>query len=1103
MHKTSFKVPHLKGYIDLALLRLLIVFSFLLFSQEKIYAQLPTFTLNIAATNQTCFGNGSIAFSVTGANPAATITYAVYKMPDLATVVSISNPTVGLQSGTYQVVATQTLGADSNSQTATVEILDSTTPFEYDVTSQAIDCGASHNITVNIISGIAVSYEIFQGPILYPNQTSPTFTNAVPGVYNIRVYDNCGVGSVKTYTVLSTSTQIDIEDGLIVGEIPTCSTLTASNALSSESGSLNYPLTITYTIYPPDGTASYNITQTVNSGLPNSHIATQVMPSFAAQEFQYDIVVVDNCGGVFIKSGNTIKSLLSASLGTSVALCGTYFLKLNVRGFVAPYNVAFTASPSGFNPSNFNVNYPTFTSNNNSFGTATNGVPFGIYTVVVTDGCGNTATSTINVEEIPAIPRASFIPLLGCESYKSKVTVQIPGYTITNAIITSAPAGFGFALPYNVNSLINGQGRVVIPELSNGVYVIVLTDNCGNTYPPFTFTVPDLVTKVIGTSRPDCSANGLSSVRLSGEAVEITSVIMMTAPASYTANALPYNVSANINVDGNFYMSNLPAGSYTFKVIDNCNYENLVTVVLVDYRIDSNSLEVIPQCGSFKLLFNHVTNAGLPRYWLQRFDPIDGTWEHPAFGTPYPENTLPNEYNSQEIQPNALTLNLTQVGLFRIIKSFESFQNGNSQSKFCWEVLEEFTFDGEFKITDIFKLTCGGQIADVKIVTNGVAPLIFRITNKNGVPFVIENGNNNIFAALEIGFYNFSVEDACGVIKVGSFDISEIPALVTADNPPNMVECDDQSNDGVAVFDLTSQIPEIIGDQLLSDLTISYFLTEANAEDEVNPIANPASFSSSTGQNIFVRVLHSGGCFEIATFKLIINPSPQMTIDSESPICVDGTTVLSAAPGFSSYQWSTGQVSRQITVSTPGMYSVEVTNNYSTGACSSTFSINVVPSAPPTILNVVATDWTDNQNTITVSLENPNSGAYVFSLDNINFQTSNIFTGLTAGVYHVYVKDENGCGDDEREVYILSYPKYFTPNDDGTHDYWRVRFSELEPLMETYIYDRYGKLITVFTPDSPGWDGKFNGKRLFATDYWFVVKRQDGRELKGHFALKR
>ncbi|WP_291132381.1 T9SS type B sorting domain-containing protein [Flavobacterium sp. UBA7682] len=57
--------------------------------------------------------------------------------------------------------------------------------------------------------------------------------------------------------------------------------------------------------------------------------------------------------------------------------------------------------------------------------------------------------------------------------------------------------------------------------------------------------------------------------------------------------------------------------------------------------------------------------------------------------------------------------------------------------------------------------------------------------------------------------------------------------------------------------------------------------------------------------------------------------------------------------------------------------------------------------------------------------------------------------------------------------------------------------------MEFCIINRYGKLIIIFKGLDFGWDGTLNGKLLFADDYWFVVKRQDGKEFKGHFSLLR
>ncbi|MFT3794913.1 T9SS type B sorting domain-containing protein [Flavobacterium sp.] len=83
------------------------------------------------------------------------------------------------------------------------------------------------------------------------------------------------------------------------------------------------------------------------------------------------------------------------------------------------------------------------------------------------------------------------------------------------------------------------------------------------------------------------------------------------------------------------------------------------------------------------------------------------------------------------------------------------------------------------------------------------------------------------------------------------------------------------------------------------------------------------------------------------------------------------------------------------------------------------------------------------------------------------------------------------------------YPKYFTPNGDGYHDTWNIILSSTEPDMEIEIYDRYGKIITGFLGKSAGWDGTLNGKELPSSDYWFTVKRQSGKEFKGHFTLKR
>ena len=69
---------------------------------------------------------------------------------------------------------------------------------------------------------------------------------------------------------------------------------------------------------------------------------------------------------------------------------------------------------------------------------------------------------------------------------------------------------------------------------------------------------------------------------------------------------------------------------------------------------------------------------------------------------------------------------------------------------------------------------------------------------------------------------------------------------------------------------------------------------------------------------------------------------------------------------------------------------------------------------------------------------------------------------------------------------------------------WIGRFiKEKETNLKVIVYDRYGKTMASFDANSLGWNGTYNGQLMFSDDYWFVVYRQDGREHRGHFTLKR
>ena len=83
----------------------------------------------------------------------------------------------------------------------------------------------------------------------------------------------------------------------------------------------------------------------------------------------------------------------------------------------------------------------------------------------------------------------------------------------------------------------------------------------------------------------------------------------------------------------------------------------------------------------------------------------------------------------------------------------------------------------------------------------------------------------------------------------------------------------------------------------------------------------------------------------------------------------------------------------------------------------------------------------------------------------------------------------------------------FTPDGDGTNDFWYPL--EVEPYhnIKVYIFDRYAREITKFRGVQQGWDGMYEGKPLPAGDYWYTIYYNElsgeEKKLMGHFTLYR
>ena len=343
------------------------------------------------------------------------------------------------------------------------------------------------------------------------------------------------------------------------------------------------------------------------------------------------------------------------------------------------------------------------------------------------------------------------------------------------------------------------------------------------------------------------------------------------------------------------------------------------------------------------------------------------------------------------------------------------------------------------------------------------------------------------------------VENSFGCFKVSEITLQISNNTIPAQNP--IPTCDrDEKQDGLYQFDLNSEVSPQLLSGLPAGLTLNYFLSGNDAVTETNPLPNIFSNTTPFNQILYARAINGSDCYGIIPITLIVNTFDPPNFENETQYLCKGDQIdLTVNTGFNSYLWSTGDTSNSIKITTAGDYSVTVKD---VNGCEKTKTFKIVASEPATITGTVVKDFSANENTVLV--EYTGIGNYEFSLDGIVFQDEPLFTRVSPGIFNAVIRDKNGCGlSNSYLFYVIDYPRFFTPNDDGYNDTWYIKNLDQLPKCTISIFDRYGKFLKEMDPNANGWTGRFNGQPLPADDYWFTIVFIDGRVVKGHFSLKR
>ena len=676
-------------------------------------------------------------------------------------------------------------------------------------------------------------------------------------------------------------------------------------------------------------------------------------------------------------------------------------------------SISITISSSGTTCGYSNGSFTVFASGGTPpYMYSENGYPFqsgavfselapGTYQVIVKDLTGQTDTASItlnNTYPAPSLGLLSYVNPTSCTGQDGSVTLQASGGT--------PPYTYSF-------DGVNFQSSSTFTNLPAAPfnYSFFVKDANGCTYPyhiPF-FGASCNLSFGLGYSSLLCTNNGWLIIgNLSGG----------TPPYEYSIDGVNYQSSGNFNNFGpgilNIYFKDSKGvlAVYAIQIFYGCNLSLLVNAISTDAT-----------CGVNDGSINVTVNNGTAPYQYS----VDGI----NFQTSNVFNGLvPGNYTIYVTDSNATQGMLSGVIINNNCPTVSLTKTDDTCGKNNGTITAtgsggaspyQYSIDGvNFQTSNIFSgLVAGidtitikdanGFTSNAAIVINNVCVSVSAITSNstcsqsngsitvtgsNGtVPYRysidgINFQTSNIFNGLAQGTYNITVKDFTGITGADSVTINNTPGpqintAVTAASCSN-------NNGSINVSGTGGTLP--------FQFSLNTGPYQAN-----NIFAN---LSPST-DSVFIK--DANGCVDSSSVIVISDcPLPTLTATNETCGSSNGSISISVTGGNAPYQYSIDglnfQPSNIFTGLPSGNYTVTVKDSLNATDTASIIIFNICPS-----VNATATDGIcGTANASITAIGSNGNPPYQYSIDGINFQSSNIFTGLTTGTYTITIKDANG-----------------------------------------------------------------------------------------------
>ena len=225
----------------------------------------------------------------------------------------------------------------------------------------------------------------------------------------------------------------------------------------------------------------------------------------------------------------------------------------------------------------------------------------------------------------------------------------------------------------------------------------------------------------------------------------------------------------------------------------------------------------------------------------------------------------------------------------------------------------------------------------------------------------------------------------------------------------------------------------------------------------------PVTYPEPGNYNILLTVNDGGSNPSLKCRNIVVVPKPGISLGPDRNLCDGMTTLLDAGAGDSVYAWSTGAVTRTISVDSSGTYWVHAINYWNCDAYD-TIKVTVNKTAAATIDTTIC------------------RGLSYYAQHALQ---------TTAGVYRDTLRLTTGCDSIvttnllvEDCPLLIWFPNAFTPNGDGLNDVFRPGGKDIIRY-NMQIFNRWGALIFESGDFNVGWDGYVKGRKSAPDVYTF------------------